>query len=60
MKSAKCCWNAGRSPLTERENIMPIIIFAGAVGFLFSGLYGAAVAIVVLLVVGTLLAIGTD
>jgi hypothetical protein len=43
---------------------MPIIIFAGAVGFLFGGLYGAAVAIVVLLVVllvvGTLLAIGTD
>ena len=40
--------------------MMPVIIFAGAVGFLFGGLYGAAVSIVVLLVVGTLIAIGTD
>jgi hypothetical protein len=39
---------------------MGIIIFAGAVGFLFGGFYGAAVAIVVLLVVGTLLAIAID
>ena len=40
--------------------MMPVIIFAGAVGFLFGGFHGAAVTIVVLLVVGTLLAIGTD
>ena len=39
---------------------MPIIIFAGAVGFLFGGFHGAAVSVVALFVIGMLMSLFSD